>query len=393
MAATEPGDAGAALASPDVLFGLLVDAVTEYAIFLLGPDGTVRTWNGGAQRLKGYRAGEVLGRHFSIFYPGEDVASGKPERELAVAAREGSCTDDGWRVRADGTRFWAHVVITALHEDGVLRGFAKVTRDDTAARAAHTRAAALAEITAALLAGRDTSDVLMLIAGHARRLVGAGQAWISSPDGAGDILIRAAEGTLPGPGAGARVPAAGTVAQRVLDTGEPLFLDDLPASSSIGGLVDRAGPGLAVPIVVAQAVTGVLVAAAPAGGARFRRSDLDLLRQFADQAAIVLEYDRAQRALRERSVAEDRERIAGDLQEHVIRELSWTAMSLQGALPYASQPQLRERMQEAVDRLDATIRRMRETIFSLRPETENPETKQPETKQPENEQPEKEQPQ
>lgn len=368
MVSAEFSGRGAALASTDVMFGLLVDAVAEYAIFLLGPDGTVRTWNAGAQRLKGYHDDEVIGRHFSMFYPGEDVASGKPEAELLVAARDGSCTDDGWRVRADGTRFWAHVVITALYEDGELRGFAKVTRDDTVARAAHTRADALARITAALLERRSTTEVLAMIAGHARRLVGAAQSWISRPEGDGEILVLAADGTLTGPKPGETVPAAGTVAQRVLETGEPLFLDDLARASSMSSRVTGVGPGLAVPLVVADAVTGVLVAAVPAGGTLFRRSDLDLLRQFADQAAVVLEYDRAQRALRERSVAEDRQRIATDLQAHIIRELSWTAMSLQGVQPYATQPQVRERMQEAVDRLDGAIRRMREAIFSLGPE-------------------------
>lgn len=367
MGATESRGGSAEVAGTDVLFGLLVDAVAEYAIFLLGPDGTVRTWNAGAQRIKGYRGDEIIGRHFSVFYTGEDVASGKPERELAGAAHDGTCTDDGWRVRADGTRFWAHVVITALHEEGELRGFAKVTRDDTRSRAAHTRAAALAEITAALLAGRSSAEVLALITGHARRLVGAAQAWISRPEGADTIRVLAADGSLPGPPPGEKVPAPGTVAQRVLDTGEAVFVDDLTTATSVNQLAG-AGPALAVPLVVADAVTGVLVAAVPAGGTRFRRSDLDLLRQFADQAAVVLEYDRAQRALRESSVAEDRERIATDLQAHIIRELSWTAMSLQGVQPYATQPQVRDRIQEAVNRLDAAIRGMREAIFSLGPE-------------------------
>lgn len=92
--------------------------MSEYAIFLLGLDSTVASWNAGAQRFKGYRADEIIGRHFSVFYTPEDVSGGKPDNELAVAARDGNCTDDGWRVRKDGTRFWAHVVITALYEDG-----------------------------------------------------------------------------------------------------------------------------------------------------------------------------------------------------------------------------------------------------------------------------------
>ncbi len=119
----------------DDLFRLMVECVTDYAIFALDPDGVVTTWNLGAHRLKGWEASEILGRHFSAFYPTEDVASGKPAWELEVATRLGRFEDEGWRVRKDGSRFWANVVITALRdEDGVLRGFGKLTRDLTARR-------------------------------------------------------------------------------------------------------------------------------------------------------------------------------------------------------------------------------------------------------------------
>jgi PAS domain S-box-containing protein len=111
-------------------FRLLVEQVKDYAIFLLDPAGYVVTWNAGAERLKGYRAAEIVGQHFSRFYPAEDVAAGKTDRELAIAIAEGRVEDEGWRLRKDGSRFWANVVITALHdESGKLRGFAKVTRD------------------------------------------------------------------------------------------------------------------------------------------------------------------------------------------------------------------------------------------------------------------------
>jgi PAS domain S-box-containing protein len=111
---------------------LLIDAVSEYAIFMLTPDGTVATWNAGAHRIKGYTADEVVGRSFALFYTAEDRASGKPERELAQACQDGVCRDDGWRIRKDGSQFWANVVITAIRDaDGRLEGFAKVTRDDT----------------------------------------------------------------------------------------------------------------------------------------------------------------------------------------------------------------------------------------------------------------------
>ena len=115
------------------MFRLLVGSVTDYAIFMLDPDGRVATWNDGAHRIKGYEREEILGRHFSIFYPEEDVRAGKPQRLLQIARAEGRVEDEGWRVRKDGTRFLADVIITAVHDDhGTLRGFAKVTRDVSA---------------------------------------------------------------------------------------------------------------------------------------------------------------------------------------------------------------------------------------------------------------------
>jgi PAS domain S-box-containing protein len=113
-------------------YQLLVNAVRDYAIFMLDSEGRVETWNVGAERLKGYRAEEIIGQHFSRFSAPEDRAAGKPERELAIARDAGKYEEEGWRVRKDGTRFWANVVITAIRDgDGALRGFAKVTHDMT----------------------------------------------------------------------------------------------------------------------------------------------------------------------------------------------------------------------------------------------------------------------
>jgi PAS domain S-box-containing protein len=121
--------------APERLYRLLVESVQDYAIFALDRTGNVLTWSSGAARLKGYTRTEILGRHFSVFYPPEDVAAGKPARELEEASRVGRLEDQGWRVRKDGTRFWASVVITALHDEmGALVGFAKVTRDVTEQR-------------------------------------------------------------------------------------------------------------------------------------------------------------------------------------------------------------------------------------------------------------------
>lgn len=117
-------------------FRLLVEAVEDYAIFLLSADGEVLTWNPGAERIKGYRADEIVGRHFSHFYTPEERAAGRPMRLLAWAAEHGRFEDEGWRVRKDGTRFWADVVVTALRDpDGRTYGYAKITRDLTERRA------------------------------------------------------------------------------------------------------------------------------------------------------------------------------------------------------------------------------------------------------------------
>ncbi len=132
---TELKHAEEALRLSEEHFRLLVDGVKDHAIFMLAPDGAIVSWNAGAERLKGYRAEEIVGQHFSRFYSEEDVRAGKPRRELAAAAAEGRLEDEGWRVRKDGSRFWANVVITALRDPaGRLRGFAKVTRDFTERR-------------------------------------------------------------------------------------------------------------------------------------------------------------------------------------------------------------------------------------------------------------------
>ena len=116
-------------------FRLLVDSTTDYAIFMLDPNGVVLTWNRGAERLKGYLPVDIIGKHFSTFYPADAVASGWPDRELEMAERDGRFEDEGWRIRKDGSRFWANVVITALRDrDGTLVGFGKVSRDLTERR-------------------------------------------------------------------------------------------------------------------------------------------------------------------------------------------------------------------------------------------------------------------
>jgi PAS domain S-box-containing protein len=139
-------------------FRLMVENVKDYAIFMLDPRGRVATWNAGAQRLKGYAADEIIGEHFSRFYPEDAVARGWPDEELRRATAEGRIEDEGWRVRKDGSRFWANVVITAVHDEaGVLRGFAKVTRDLTARRLAEENDRRLLQEEAARKAAEEAA--------------------------------------------------------------------------------------------------------------------------------------------------------------------------------------------------------------------------------------------
>ena len=145
----ELGRAHEELRESEERFRLLVQDVKDYAIFMLDPRGYIMSWNTGAERIKGYRAEEIVGEHFSRFYAAEDIESGKPERLLKIAAAEGRVEDEGWRIRKDGSRFWADVVITALRDrQGNLKGFAKVTRDITERKQAEN---ALRELSGHLL--------------------------------------------------------------------------------------------------------------------------------------------------------------------------------------------------------------------------------------------------
>jgi PAS domain S-box-containing protein len=164
----------APLAQPETMFRLLVESVTDYAVFALDPRGLVTTWNAGAQRLKGYRAEEILGQHLSRFYP-RDKPRAEIDQELVVAAAEGKFHEEGWRVRKDGTRFWADVTIMPMrNEAGALVGFAKVTRDMTARREADEQRLQLVEARAARVAAEEASRRLAAIVEVSRALAEAG---------------------------------------------------------------------------------------------------------------------------------------------------------------------------------------------------------------------------
>ncbi len=141
----------------------LVDGITDYAIYMLAPDGTVVSWNRGAQRAKGYTSDEIVGRHFSIFYSEKDRSQGLPEIALETARREGRFEMEGWRVRKDGSRFWAYVVIDRIVEDGELVGFAKITRDATTLRKVQLE---LLDALKAATAASDAKSAFLAMMSH-----------------------------------------------------------------------------------------------------------------------------------------------------------------------------------------------------------------------------------
>jgi PAS domain S-box-containing protein len=162
-------------------FRLLVEAVADYALYMLDPDGVVTSWNIGGQRIKGYAPAEIIGQHFSCFYTEVDRANGKPLRALNIAREQGRYEEEGWRVRKDGTFFWASVIIDPIHEDGRLVGFAKITRDITERREAqlqleqmHQQLAesqkldALGQLTGGV--AHDFNNLLMVISGSLHTL-------------------------------------------------------------------------------------------------------------------------------------------------------------------------------------------------------------------------------
>jgi PAS domain S-box-containing protein len=152
-------------------YQLVIDSVNDYAIFMLDTEGHIISWNLGAERIKGYTSNEVLGKHFSMFYPPEDKEWDKPGRELEIAARDGRLEDEDWRVRKDGSRFWANVIITAIrNERGELLGFAKVTRDLTERRALEeqlrTRAEELEQQKAQLQESNEAMEAFTYSVSH-----------------------------------------------------------------------------------------------------------------------------------------------------------------------------------------------------------------------------------
>ncbi|HLJ68898.1 MAG TPA: ATP-binding protein [Chloroflexota bacterium] len=339
------------------LFRLLVSSVKDYAIFALDPTGRILSWNEGAQRIKGYTPEEIIGRHFSIFYPANDVRQGKPDYALRVAADAGQWQEEGWRLRKGGARFWASVVITALYDGDRLVGFAKVTRDLTERRrgelerlqlleleqAARERADAALErlesiqrVTDTALAHLTLDDLLSsLLDRIAESLhVDTVALMLRDDDDSNVIVTRAVKG-LDVPGAWeARFRIGDGFAGRVAAESRPVIVADVLESDVGIPALEQGGVRslLGVPLIAAGNVLGVLHV-----GSRHRREfaeqDIQLLQIVADRVSLAIDHARmyeAERAARSAAdVAEARARARDEFLSIAAHELKTPMASVQ----------------------------------------------------------------
>jgi PAS domain S-box-containing protein len=323
-------------------FQLALESI-DYAVYLLDPAGLIRGWTHGAERVLGYSQDEVDGRHFSIFYSPAEAAAGQPARELALATEHDRHEDEGWRIRKDGSRFWAAVTITALRDDaGELIGFVKVTRDRTEHKLRDDRLRAVLEVAQATLAGRDEAALLRLIVRRARELVDADLAAIADDDLAGGgLTVRLADGPDAAAVEGAHFPEGGAPA----------------------GL----GEVLSVPLASGDRRLGALLVGTRPGGRHLTDTEAELIELFAAQAAVAMDYRRARDEVQRLAIVQDRERIGRELHDGAIQSLFAVGMGLQGVALLTPDAALRDRLDDAVTQIDEVIRDLRSYIFGLRP--------------------------
>ncbi|MGA8075002.1 MAG: sigma 54-interacting transcriptional regulator [Candidatus Acidiferrales bacterium] len=291
---TDRKRADEALRLSEERFRRLVEEVKDYAIFMLDTQGRVASWNSGAEKIKGYKADEVIGQHFSCFYPAEDIEAGKPEEELKRAAAEGRVEDEGWRIRKDGSRFWASVVITALHDkDGKPLGFTKVARDITEGKRA--REAFLLEMSNTLASHLDIRQLLTAIAACLRQVKQFDEATLALYDGQSKMLrIQAIEApsSTAAPAADALIPLGGSPAGWAYTARRPLLLRGIPNEELPfdvrSQLADQSVKSACwIPLIGQDGVFGTLNLFSRRAGT-FNDDDLGILTQMAGQIAIAL---------------------------------------------------------------------------------------------------------
>ena len=309
-------------------FRLLVESVMDYAIFLLDPNGIVMSWNAGAQRIKGYTADDIIGRHFSTFYPIADVERRKPDGELRIAAAEGRYEEEGWRIRKDGTRFWANVVITALRDpDGDLVGFAKVTRDLTERRRYEQHLEILQRVTETALTHLALDDVLQSVVDTVVDALEVDTAVVLlATDDGGTLVARASRGLEEEVELGVRIPMGQGFAGRVASEGRPILIDDVKHSLVLNPILRDKGLQslLGVPLRARTKLVGILHVGAYAAH-RFAPHDVELVSLIGDRIAVAIEnaelFEEARAARYDAEAAESAVRMRDEFLSVAAHEL------------------------------------------------------------------------
>jgi len=318
---TEQREAQDLLRKKDLQLRSLLDGVRDYAIYLLDTEGYITTWNPGAERIKQYTADEILGKHFSRFFTQEDIERGRPAELLKLAAQRGRVEHEGWRVRKDGTRFWANIVITAVRDpaSGDVTGYAKVTRDFTDRKRAEE--AVMLQLSQALLANMDVRKLLSAISASLAEVVPMDAATLGLYDEkSGTLMVQflAVDASKPQV-ADVRVPLDGTPAGRAFQTREPLVLDRIQDSELAGGAAHLTGIGMKsgcwVPLIHREVSVGALAVASRNEGA-FTQREVEMLIQVADQVAMAVSN-----AMVFRQIAELRDRLRQE-KEYLEEEIN-----------------------------------------------------------------------
>ena len=311
---TEEKPEAAALITPpargDEEFRLLVESVKDYAIFMLDPTGRIVSWNLGAERAKGYRAHEIIGKHFSTFYTPEAIARRHPERELEIAAAEGRFEEEGWRLRKDGSQFWANVVITALYDaDGRLHGFGKVTRDITDRKRAEEERAQIQALTDAALARLSVRDLLGELMHRVSRILNVDTVGLLLLEG-DTLVLRATQGLDEERALGFRLPIGIGFAGRIAATQAPVIVNDVTATDVVSPVLRAKGVRslLGTPLMVEGRLVGVLHVGSLTRR-EFGEADTRLLQMVADRVALAIEQARLFEQVQEHA-AELEQRVA-----------------------------------------------------------------------------------
>jgi len=290
---TEQREAQNLVRRKDLQLRSLLDGVRDYAIYLLDTEGYITTWNPGAERIKQYSSDEIVGKHFSRFFTQEDIDRGRPAELLKMAAQRGRVEHEGWRVRKDGSRFWANVVLTAVRDpaSGEVTGYAKVTRDFTDRKRAEE--AVMLQLSQALLANMDVRKLLGAISASMSEVVPMDAATLGLYDeNTGNLMVQFLEvGDTDQQQADVRVPLEYSPAGHAFRTREPLVLDRIQDSDLAPGAahLTRIGmkSGCWVPLIHREMAVGALAVASRKEGA-FSSRDVEMLVQVADQVAMAV---------------------------------------------------------------------------------------------------------